>query len=482
MPSSEYDAVIIGSGPNGLSAGIRLAKEGLKVLILEAKSEIGGGTRTAELTEPGFLHDVCSAIHPTTAASPFFRSLDLEKHGLEWVHPDYPYAHPLDDGRAAAASISLPETAAALGKDQKDYLNLFNEFVGNWGLLSQDIFGTLRFPKHPLLMAQFGWYGMFSAKLLVNSLFKNEETKALFMGCAAHSILPLNKAFTASFGLVLAASAHTAGWPFPKGGAQRIHQVLVKIFESFGGTIITEHKVKSTADIPPAKAVLFDLSPHQIIRILSDSLPADFRKKLEQYKYGPGVFKMDFALSEPVPWLNDKCKRAGTLHLGGNAVEIADAENKVWKGEHPDSPYVLVAQQSLFDETRAPEGKHTLWAYCHVPNGSEKDVSEQIINQIERFAPGFRDVIISSHSMNTQDFESYNSNYIGGDINGGAQFARQIFGRPVLKFNPYKLPVDGMYICSASTPPGGGVHGMSGFHAAESALKNEFSLDNAKAE
>lgn len=472
--SGKYDAVIVGSGPNGLSAGVRLAQEGLRVLILEAKESIGGGTRTAELTEPGFLHDVCSAVHPTAAASPFFRSLELEKHGLEWVHPKYPYAHPFEDGEAATAQISLQETAIGLGKDARDYRHLFGEFIENWGYISEDIFGTLRMPKHPLLMARFGWYGMFSAKLLASSLFKTKEAKSLFMGCAAHSILPLNKAFTASFGLVIGASAHAVGWPFAKGGSAAISKVLSELFQSFGGEIQTNVEVKKLADIPPATSILFDLTPFQISSIISDRLPPSYKRKLETYTYGPGTFKMDFALSEPVPWLNEKCRQAGTLHLGGTYEEIIDSEASVWKGKHSENPYVLVAQPSLFDDTRAPSGKHVLWAYCHVPNGSETDMSETIEKQIERFAPGFRDTIISKHTFNSKEFEAYNSNYIGGDINGGAQFAKQLFGRPVLKWDPYKIPVEGMYICSASTPPGGGVHGMSGFHAAESVLKNEF--------
>lgn len=474
--NTEFDAVIIGSGPNGLSAGIRLAQKGLSVKILEAKSTIGGGTRTQELTEPGYLHDVCSAVHPTAASSPFLKSLKLENYGLEWVHPPYPYAHPLENGEAVAVSKSLEESLEIMGKDSKNYRQLYKEFIDNWELLSQDIFGTLRLPKHPLIMARFGWYGMFSAKLLSNSMFDTENVKALFAGCAAHSILPLNKAFTASFGLVIGASAHTTGWPFAKGGSASISNALEKKFQSLGGKIETNRKITSLDNIPQAKTILFDLTPHQIADILGESLPSSYKNKLRRYTYGPGAFKMDWALSEPVPWLNEKCRKAGTLHLGGAFDEIADSEQAAWKGNHHEKPYVLVSQPSIFDKTRAPSGKHTLWAYCHVPNGSEKDMTEIIENQIERYAPGFRDTIISKHTMNTKQLEVYNSNYIGGDINGGAQFFKQIFGRPVLKWDPYKIPMDGMYICSASTPPGGGVHGMSGFNAAESVLKNEFGL------
>ncbi|MEX0720724.1 MAG: NAD(P)/FAD-dependent oxidoreductase [Balneolaceae bacterium] len=474
--TTEFDAIIIGSGPNGLSAAIRLAQEGLRVKILEAKPTIGGGTRTQELTEPGFHHDVCSAVHPTAASSLFFRSLNLEKAGLEWVHPKYPYAHPLKEGKAIAVSKSLNETLAILGKDAKSYKQLYKKFVNNWSLLSEDIFGTLRLPKHPLTMARFGWYGMFSASLLSNAMFDSEDTKALFAGSAAHSILPLNKAFTASFGLVLGASAHAVGWPFAKGGSAAITKALSQVFQTLGGEIETNSEVTSLSDIPSTKTILFDLTPHQIVKIAGNKLSSGYKSKLQHYKYGPGTFKMDWALSEPVPWTNKMCRQAGTLHLGGSFQEIADSEKAAWKGNHHEKPYVLVSQPSIFDDSRAPAGKHTLWAYCHVPNGSEKDMSENIENQIERYAPGFKDTIISKHAMNTRQFETYNSNYIGGDINGGAQFFKQLFGRPVLKWDPYKIPVKGMYICSASTPPGGGVHGMSGFHAAESVLKNKFGL------
>lgn len=473
---NEYDAVIIGSGPNGLSAAVRLAKEGLKVIVLEAKPTIGGGTRTQELTEPGFLHDVCSAVHPTAAGSPFLNTLNLEQFGLEFIQPEIPYVHPLEDGDAAVAYRSLNKTIEHLGDDGKAYHKLFNEFVEHWEYLSEDIFGTLRFPKHPLLMARFGWYGLFSAKLLSNSLFKRAKTKALFAGCAAHSIVPLHKAFTASFGMVLGSSAHSVGWPLAKGGSASITTALAGLFKSLGGTIETNHPVASLADIPSSKTILFDLTPHQIAKIAEDELPNGYKNKLRNYTYGPGTFKMDWALSEPVPWKNEECKKAGTLHLGGTFHEIAASEEAIWNGEHHEKPYVLVSQPSIFDNTRAPEDKHTLWAYCHVPNGSEEDMTKIIEDQIERYAPGFRDTIISKHTMNANALQSYNANYVGGDINGGAQIVKQLFGRPVLKWDPYKIPVEGLYICSSSTPPGGGVHGMSGYHAAQSVLKNEFGI------
>jgi phytoene dehydrogenase-like protein len=472
----EYDAVIVGSGPNGLSAGIRLAQEGLKVLILEAKETIGGGTRTKELTEPGFYHDICSAVHPTAAGSPFFKTLSLEKFGLKFIQPDLPYVHPLDGGEAAVAYRSVEKTAENLGVDSKSYTRLFQKFTDDWDYLSEDVLGTLRIPKHPLLMAKFGCYGIFSAKMLSNSLFKTAKAKALFAGCAAHSILPLEKSFTASFGLVLGVSAHSVGWPIAKGGSSAITNALAGLFTSLGGTIETGHNVTSLNELPASKVILFDLTPKQIAAIAGNKLPDNYRDQLESYTYGPGVFKVDWALSEPVPWTNKEAQKAGTLHLGGTLEELVLSEKEVWEGKHPQNPYVLVSQPSLFDESRAPKGKHTLWAYCHVPNGAETDMTGIIENQIERFAPGFKNTIISKHTMNSSEMQSYNSNYIGGDINGGAQFIKQMLGRPVLNWNPYKIPSEGLYICSSSTPPGGGVHGMSGFHAAVSVLKNEFGI------
>lgn len=466
----------MGSGPNGLSAAVRLSQEGLKVLVLEAASTIGGGTRTQELTEPGFLHDVCAAVLPTTTGSPFLSSLELEKYGLEFIQPEIPYGHPLENGDVAFAYRSLQKTAEHLGEDGKAYQNLFQTFSEKWDALSQDVFGTLRVPNHPMLMARFGWFGQRSAKQLSQSVFKTEKARALFTGAAAHGILPLTEAFSSSFGLVLGSSAHAVGWPIAKGGSAAVTNALAALLEHQNGHIQTSHPVSSPSDIPPAKTILLDLTPHQIARIFGDELPESYRNKLLSYQYGPGAFKVDWALSEPVPWLNPECKKAGTLHLGGTFEEIAAAEQAVWNDEHPENPYVLLSQPSLFDETRAPKGKHTLWAYCHVPNGSQQDMTEAIEHQIERYAPGFKDTIINKKRMSAQQFEQYNANYIGGDINGGAQFVKQLFGRPVLKWDPYKIPAKGMYICSSSTPPGGGVHGMCGFHAAQSVLKNEFGI------
>ncbi len=472
----EFDAVVVGSGPNGLSAAIRLAQEGLSVKVIEAEDTIGGGTRTKELTEPGFHHDVCSAVHPTAVASPFLSTLPLDQYGLEWIHPEVGAAHPLENGEAVLGYRSLEKTLEGLGQDAKSYERLFKDFVNVWDSLRNDLFGTLRNPQNPLTMARFGWYGMFSTTHLANSLFKTKEAKAFFAGMAAHSIIPLEKAFSASFGLVLSITLHAVGWPIAKGGSSKITTSMAEYFKSLGGVIETGNRITKLAEVPKAKAVLFDLTPHQIAQICADDLPDAFKKRYENYTYGPGCFKIDIALSEPVPWLNEGCGKAGTVHLGGTLEELAHSERETWKGNYAEKPYVLLSQPSLFDDTRAPEGKHTLWAYCHVPNGSDRDCTEDILNQIERYAPGFRDTIISYNTMNARQMNAYNENYIGGDINGGAQFFKQLVGRPIIKWNPYTLPIDGVYICSSSTPPGGGVHGMSGYHAATSALKSEFKI------
>lgn len=473
---SNFDAFVIGSGPNGLSAAIALAQQGLKVKVIEAKDTIGGGTRTEELNETGFFHDVCSTVHATALSSPFLTSLPLEKHGLEWVHPEFPVAHPLEHGDAVITEKDLGNTLERLGKDGKSYRKLFKEFIDSWDFLSKDLFGDLRIPNHPLAMMRFGWYGMFSCKLLSNSFFDMERTKAYFSGLAAHSILPLENAFTAAYGLVLGTSVHTVGWPVAKGGSHAVTKAMASFFQELDGEIETGNLIQSIEEIPPEKPILFDLTPRQIVQI-AESKFSDYNKdRLLNFNYGPGVFKVDFALTEQVPWKNEECRKAGTLHLGGSLEEIILSEKQTWDGKHPEHPYVLAVQASVFDNTRAPEGKHTLWTYCHVPNGSTKNMEEEIIKQIERYAPGFRDTIIAKSSINAVDFEKYNPNYIGGDIIGGAQNFKQLFARPLLKWDPYKLPADKLYICSSSTPPGGGVHGMCGYNAAKSALKNEFGI------
>ena len=470
---NKFDAVIIGSGPNGLAAGIRLALEGLHVKIFEAAETIGGGMRTQELIRPGYHHDVCSAIHPMAASSPFLKKLPLEKHGLKWIHPIHPAAHPLDDEPAAILYRDLDETAFHLGEDEENYKKIIKPLVEHWDELTTDFLGPLRFPSNPVKMASFGIKALQTADMF-QSNFNTTRAKALFAGMAAHSMLPLNSLATAAVGLVFFATAHTGGWPLPKGGSQTLADAMARYFKSLGGEIETGFEVKKMNQLPQSKAVLFDLTPLQVARIVGDDFPVTYRRKLNKFRYGPGVFKVDYILNEPVPWKNHECSRAGTVHLGGTFDEIAETEKEMSKGGHPEKPFILVAQQSLFDETRTPDHKHSLWAYCHVPNGSTKDMTQAIENQIERFAPGFRDIIDEKVTMNTADFQQYNANYFGGDINGGRQDIRQLFSRPVSWLNPYSTPSDGIYFCSSSTPPGGGVHGMCGFHAANAALKKEF--------
>ncbi len=471
----QYDAVIVGSGPNGLAAAICLAQEGLSVLIVEAANEIGGGMRSAELTLPGFTHDVCSAIHPLTIASPFFQTLPLDKFGLEFIQPDASLAHPLDDGTAVILEKSVAETARNLGADNDGYKKLVEILAKNFDAIAPDILAPLRIPSNPFLMLGFGLKGFNSAKNIADNYFSETRARAMFAGNAAHSMLPLEDTPSAAFGLVLLLTAHSVGWGFPKGGAQYIAFALRDYFISLGGKLETGNRIENIDDLPSSKTVLFDLTPRQIIRIAGHHLPDAYRKRLETFKYGSGVFKMDFALSEPIPWKAQECLQAGTVHLGGTFEEIARSERQHNEGKISEKPFVLLAQHTLFDPTRAPEGKHTAWAYCHVPNGSTADMTTQIENQIERFAPGFRDIILAKSVKNTADLENYNANNVGGDINGGAGIASQIFTRPVAKINPYIIPSKGLYICSASTPPGGGVHGMCGFHAAKTVLEKEFS-------
>ncbi len=469
------DATIIGSGPNGLAAAIRLAQEGLSVTIYEKADTIGGGTRTRELTQPGFRHDICSAIHPMAKASPFLNSLPLEDYGLAWIQPDVPVAHPLDEQSAAALFRSLDRTAEHLGRDGKKYRKLIGPLVNSWDKLSTDILAPFSLtPSHPLLMARFGLQALRSAERLVKK-FTTAKGRALFAGLAGHGMLPFNKAATSGIALVLGISAHRVGWPLPKGGSHAITKAMAAYFKSLGGTIKTGTEILTVDQLPDSKTVFFNTTPKQILSIAGDKLSDNYTKKLKQYQYGCGVFKLDLALSEPIPWKDQVCRKTGTVHVGGTFEEIASSEKAANNGRHPEKPYVLVAQQSLFDDSRAPSGKHTCWAYCHVPNSATKDMTNPILNQIERFAPGFRDCIIAQHAMNTVAMETYNPNYIGGDINGGKQDITQLFTRPTSLFDPYHIPDTNFYICSSSTPPGGGVHGMCGYHAAESALRQEFS-------
>lgn len=472
---SAYDAVVVGAGPNGLAAAITLAREGKSVLVVEGEDTVGGGARTRELTLPGFRHDVCSAVYPLGVGSPFFSTLPLNDHGLEWVHPDLPLAHPFDDGSAAVLDRSVDTTAYGLDRDTLAYRRLMAPLVADWDKLAAGILGPLRPPRNPLAMARFGMRAVRSASGLARSVFEGYRARGLFAGLGAHSMMPLERPITAAFGLVLATAGHAVGWPVSRGGSQSISYALTSYLRSLGGEIVTGAPVTSIDELPLAAAVLCDLTPCQLLRIAGSRLPEGYSRRLRRYRYGVGVFKLDLALDGVVPWAAPECRRAGTVHVGGTLEEVAAAESAVWSGQHPERPYVLVAQQSLFDPSRAPAGKHTLWAYCHVPNGSTYDMTERIEAQIERFAPGFRDLVLARRALSPAGLEEYNPNYVGGDINGGVQDLRQHFARPALRMVPYSTPATGLYICSSSTPPGGGVHGMCGHHAARAALRQVLS-------
>lgn len=469
-----HEAIVIGSGPNGLAAAIKLAQAGIKTTIYEAKNTVGGGTRSAELTLPGFIHDICSAIHPTGIGSPFFRDLPLIEHGLEWIHPQSPLAHPFDDGTAAILERSIDETSKTLENDGLRYKKFMEPLVENWPKIESDVMGPFGIPKHPLVMARFGIQAIQSAKMLSNRLFKAKHARGLFAGLAAHSMMPLDWLLTSGIGIALAIFGHVYGWPISKKGSQKIADALASYFSSLGGEIITNYKIEHIDQLPSNQLLLFDVSPRQLLQIAGNRLPLSYQRKLQSYRYNPGVFKVDWALNCPIPWKAKECLRAGTVHLGGTQEEIEESESEVWKNRHPKKPFIILAQQSLFDQTRAPEGKHTAWGYCHVPNGSTIDMTEVIEAQIERFAPGFCDCILKRSTMTSKEFEQYNPNYIGGDINGGVQDIYQFLARPTI--NTYSTPDKNIYICSSSTPPGGGVHGMCGFHAAKRALKENFNL------
>jgi phytoene dehydrogenase-like protein len=469
---NSYDAVVIGSGINGLSAAITLAATGMSVLILEAQSTIGGACRTLPLTLPGFKHDICSSIHPLAIGSPFFRTLPLEKYGLKWIHADFPFAHPFEDGAAVIFHRSIEKTAAHLEEDSAAYRKLFNSLNPDWDELSSALLKPPQMLKYPFGLAHFGMKALMSARTLVERKFKGRKARALFCGVAAHSALRLEDPASASVGLVLSVAGHVVGWPFPEGGAQSLTDALVAYFLSLGGEIISECNVESLDELPPSKLVLCDITPRQLLKIAGDKLPQSYRAQLTRFTYGPGSFKVDWALDSPVPWKNEAVGNAGTVHIGGTMEEIASAEAAVVRGEHPERPYILLAQTSLFDSTRAPDNKHTLWGYCHVPNGSTFDMTERIEDQIERVAPGFRKTILQRNALSPMAMEEKNANHIGGDINGGALNLGQLFTRPSIRAIPYSTPVPGLYLCSSSTPPGGGVHGMPGWYAAQCALHN----------
>src|SRR5215213_5245744 len=462
MSGKRYDAVVVGAGPNGLSAGIELARRGLSVCVLEAKETIGGGARTLELTAPRFWSDVCSAIHPVGVVSPFFRTLPLERWGVEWVYPEVALAHPFDDGDAARLLQSLEATGATLGEDARAYRELMRPFVARADDFFEETLQPVRIPSHPFFMLRFALKGLRSCTGLAFGRFRGRKARALLAGCCAHSVLPL--------------AAHAINWPCVRGGSVRIIEALAECLKSHGGEIRAGHTVRSMRDLPESRAVLFDLTPRQVVEIAGGELPGGYRKRLAKFRYGPGVFKLDWSLDGPIPWRAEGCRRAATVHLGPSIEEIAEGEAAVWRGTHPERPFVLIAQQSLFDETRAPAGKQTGWAYCHVPHGSDVDMTERIEAQVERFAPGFRDLIIARHTINSVQLEQHNPNMIGGDIGGGANDLRQFLARPVPKFDPYATPNRRLYICSSSTPPGGGVHGMCGHRAAKSALRRVFGV------
>ena len=462
------DAVIVGSGPNGLAAAIAIARTGRKVVVLEAAETVGGGCRSADLTLPGFVHDVCSAVHPFAVASPFFQSMPLAAHGLEWVKPPVMLAHPLDDGGVVSVYESIDRTADGLGDDGVAYRKLFGPLVASWPKIAESVLGPLRWPRHPVALAHFGMPALQPATGLAHRAFATGPVRALLAGIAAHSMIPLEQRPTGGIALALNLTAHVGGWCLPRGGAQRLADALASYLRSLGGEIVTRTNVTSLDELPPARAVFCDLSPRPLLRIAGHRFSPSYRRALERYRYGVAAYKVDWALDGPVPWRNPLCAGAGTVHLGGTLDEIASSERLVWTGGHPERPFVLLSQPTLFDPSRAPHGRHVLWTYCHVPRGSEVDMLPRIEAQIERFAPGFRRKVLARATMRPLDFERHNANFVGGDIGAGAATIGQFFTRPT--WRTYSTPVRGLYICSASTPPGVGVHGMCGYFAAQRAL------------
>lgn len=468
MPT--YDAIIIGAGPNGLTAACILARAGRRVLLIEARDTVGGGVSSGELTLPGFTHDLGSAVHPFGIASPAFRELGLDRFGLRWIQPPTPLAHPLDDGRAATLERSVRATAAVLGYDGEMYYKLMAPLVFWWRRIQPLVLNPLRLPRYPFTAARFGLRAIWPLARLARAFFRDEEAPALLAGLGGHSLLPLEAPLSAAPALVLGALGHTAGWPIPQGGAQAIANALAACFRAYGGQIRTGWRVAHIDELPPASAYLFDVTPRQLLHLADDRLPKGYRRRLEGFRLGPGVFKLDYALAGPIPWSNAACGRSATLHLGGTLEQIAAAERAPHQQQHAAQPYVLLAQPTIFDPTRAPDGKHIVWAYCHVPHGSNQDMTAAIEAQIERFAPGFRNRIIARHAMTCAAMEAWNANLVGGDISGGLPDWRQLITRPVFSLKPWRTPAPGIFLCSSSTPPGPGVHGMCGYYAAQAAL------------
>jgi len=471
MAEHAPEAVVIGSGPNGLAAAITLARAGVSVLVVEAHAEPGGGTRSAELTLPGFVHDVCSAVHPMGVLSPFFRALPLAEHGLVWLRPRASVAHPLDDGPAVMLYRSLERTTQGLGRDGRAWSRLVGPFLDDPHALLADVMAPLRMPAHPALLLRFGLRAAFSANRLARLCFREERARALLAGCAAHSFLPLTKPLTAALGVLFALTAHVEDWPVAQGGSRAISLALASYLRSLGGRIETGRRIERLAELPDARVVLFDTSPDQLARIAGDALPEGYRRRLGRYRYGPGAFKLDWALDGPIPWRDPACREASTVHVGGTLEEVCASERDMYAGRHSERPFLSLCQQSEIDATRAPAGRHTGYAYCHVPRASTLDMSEAIERQVERFAPGFRDRILARHATSPADFERYNPNFRGGAITGGVADALQLWNRPVTRLDPYSTPNPRLFICSAATPPGGGVHGQCGAWAARSALK-----------
>jgi phytoene dehydrogenase-like protein len=462
-------ANVIGAGPNGLAAAIVFAQAGFQVDVFEAEPQPGGAARTLALTIPGFLHDFGSAVHPLAVGSPFFGSLPLASHGLEWIHSPSPLAHPFDDGTAVTLERDLSATEAALGKDGTTWRRWMEPLAKNWPALSAELLRPVHIlSTHPWLLARFGLSALPSANTLGGLLFREERTKALFAGLAAHSLLSLDEPLSAAFGVLLGAAAHAVGWPIPKGGAQAITNALCGHLVNLGGRIKTSARVERLGDLSPSDVTLCDITPRQLLRLAKERLSASYQRRLEKFRYGAGTFKVDYALASPVPWSARECSRAATVHLGGSAAEITASEGEVRRGEHPEQPFVLLAQPSLFDSTRAPEGRHIVWAYCHIPNGSSVDMLERLEGQIERFAPGFRDTILARRVFSPAALEAMDANLIGGDIGGGAMDIRQFLFRPT--WRRYETSARDLYLCSSSTPPGAGVHGMCGYHAGRTAL------------
>ncbi|KGE12719.1 phytoene desaturase family protein [Sphingobacterium deserti] len=468
-----YDAVVVGSGPNGLAAAITLQRAGKSTLLIEGADDIGGGLRTKELTVPGYMHDVCSAIHPMAMASPFFRSLPLIDHGLELLYPAIAAAHPLDDGSAGLLYQDWSATLQHLGKDAPVYSRLMRSVVDHWETLAQDTMGPLRFPKDPLRLASFGLDALQPASWIAKR-FATEQGKALWAGMAAHGIQPLINFSTAAIGIVLSAVGHRYGWPVPKGGSKSIAKALLSYYKTLGGELKTGFWLDDVNALPKHELLILDITPRQLLQLKGVEWSNSYKRQLSRFRYGMGVFKVDWALSEPTPFTNAHTRQAGTVHLGNTFTEIADNEWETSRGKHVEKPFVLFSQPSLFDSSRAPEGKHVGWAYCHVPNGSTQDMTAAIESQVERFAPGFKDTIVATHSFNSMELQQYNPNYVGGDINGGLMDLTQLYTRPTLSLTPYRTSQKNIYICSSSTPPGGGVHGMCGFHAAKTALHDHY--------